>query len=137
MRREFGTFSPKPIIMKKYSLQWPNLEFNIEFNAHFLALCCSWKWGNELWLNYWLDFEDFADSCDILQIQYEDVDKQQLLSIVSISNNHFMKMFPPFIDKSSYSLLRKVLRIFKSRFKYQNQSAACISCCSTIIIISP
>ena len=37
---------------------------------------------------------------DILGIQYKDVDKQQLLSIGSISNYHFMKVFHIYGDQS-------------------------------------
>ena len=34
----FGTWNPKPINKKKYSLLWPNLEFNIEVHIPFLSV---------------------------------------------------------------------------------------------------
>ena len=37
---------------------------------------------------------------DIFGIQYKGVDKQQLLSIGSISNWHFMNMFPLYGDQA-------------------------------------
>ena len=36
-----GTCNPKPINRKKYSFQWPNLEFTIEVNnSYSIAFCC-------------------------------------------------------------------------------------------------
>ena len=69
---------------------------------------------------------------DILGIQCKGVDKQQLLSIGSISNCHFMKVFPWYnykFDKQRFTY------ICQSWFNYQNKSVACI-CCWPIIILS-
>ena len=115
-RSEKGVWTFNPINMKKYSLLCPNLEFNIEFNTHFLALGCSWKWVNDLWLNYWLDFATITNHSEYFQLS-------------------LYKNFSTIHNKSSYSLLRKFLRILKSRFKYQNQSVAWIICFFIIIII--
>ena len=129
----FRDFQSKENKQKKnYSLLWPNLEFNVEVHIPLLSVAVENKTMTLQTICLILQILQTAGMKDILGIQCKGVDKQQLLSIGSISNCHFMKVFPWYnytFDKQRFTY------ICQSWFNYQNKSVACI-CCWSIIILS-
>ena len=102
----FRDFQSKENKQKKnYSLLWPNLEFNVEVHIPLLSVVVENKTMTLQRICLILQILQTAGMKDILGIQYKGVDKQQLLSIGSISNYHFMKVFPWYnykFDKQSF-----------------------------------